>query len=308
MRKTIRLTVIVGATATGKTRLAVKVAHALKSEIVSVDSRQVYRGLDVGSGKDIDEYGCTDPPVPVHLIDVADPETVYSVFHYQRDCYRLLADAAGRSPYSEGTPLVMAGGSGLYVEAVLKEFRIPDVAEDAPLRRALMGRDIVELVSRLEKENPKLAKETDLGNRKRVVRALEIASRERQAAVRYSAPSPVTIEAAVFGISCERSLLNRRIDERLDERLALGLVDEVRGLRARGLPSARLNQLGLEYREVAMYLAGLKEYDEMVSDLRRGIHRFAKRQQTWFRGMERRGIPITWVEQGESEAVIAASR
>jgi tRNA dimethylallyltransferase len=308
MRKVIRLTVIVGPTASGKTRLAVEVAHALKSEIVSVDSRQVYRGLDIGSGKDLDEYRRTAPPVPVHLVDVADPETVYSVFQYQRDCYRLLADSAERAPYREGTPLVMAGGTGLYVEAVLKGYRIPDVREDAALRSSLMGREVEELVSRLEKENPKLAKETDLGNKKRVVRALEIASSEQRAAVHYSEPSSVTIKAAVFGISCERRVLNKRIDDRLDERLALGLVDEVRGLLADGLPAARLSQLGLEYREVAAYLTGLKEYEEMVSDLRRGIHRFAKRQQTWFRGMERRGIPVTWIGPGESDSVIAASR
>lgn len=304
----IRLTAIVGPTASGKTRLAVEVAHALKSEIVSVDSRQVYRGLDIGSGKDLDEYERTTPPVPVHLVDIADPKTVYSVFKYQRDCYRFLAAAAARSPYREGTPLVMAGGTGLYLEAVLKGYRIPDVRENPLLRRSLMGLAVGELVSRLERENPKLAKETDLGNKKRVVRALEIASRERQAPVHYSEPSPVTIKATVFGISCERRVLNKRIDDRLDERLALGLVDEVRRLLDSGLPAARLRQLGLEYREAAAYLAGLKGYDEMVSDLRHGIHRFAKRQQTWFQGMERRGVPVTWIGPGESEAVVAASR
>ena len=242
----IHLTAIVGPTASGKTRLAVEVAHALKSEIGSVDSRQVYRGLDIGSGKDLDEYGRTTPPVTVHLVDIADPETVYSVFQYQRDCYRLLAAAAARAPYREGTPLVMAGGTGLYLEAVLKGYRIPDVRENTLLRRLLMGLDIGELVSRLESENPKLAKETDLGNKKRVVRALEVASCERQAPVRYSEPSTVVIKAAVFGISCERRVQNKRIDDRLDERLALGLVDEVRRLLDSGLPAGRLRQLGLE--------------------------------------------------------------
>jgi tRNA dimethylallyltransferase len=304
----IRLTAIVGPTASGKTHLAVEVAHALESEIVSVDSRQVYRGLDIGSGKDLEEYRRTKPPVPVHLVDVADPETVYSVFHYQRDCYRLLAAAAARSPFRQGTPLVMAGGTGLYLEAVLKGYRIPDVGENAALRSELMGRDIGDLVSLLERENPRLAQETDLGNKKRVVRALEIAAWERRSPVRYSEPAAVTIKAAVFGIACERRELNKRIDDRLDERLSLGLVDEVRRLLDGGLPTARLRQLGLEYREVSAYLNGLKGYDEMVSDLRHGIHRFAKRQETWFRGMEKRGIPITWIGPGESAAVIAASR
>jgi tRNA dimethylallyltransferase len=202
----------------------------------------------------------------------------------------------------------MAGGTGLYLEAVLKGYRIPDVGENAALRSELMGRDIGDLVSLLERENPRLAQETDLGNKKRVVRALEIAAWERRAPVRYSEPAAVTIKAAVFGIACERRELNKRIDDRLDERLSLGLVDEVRRLLNGGLPTARLRQLGLEYREVSAYLNGLKGYDEMVSDLRHGIHRFAKRQETWFRGMEKRGIPIAWIGPGESAAVIAASR
>jgi tRNA dimethylallyltransferase len=301
----IRLTVIAGPTAAGKTRLAVDVAHELGSQIVSVDSRQVYRGLDIGSGKDLDEYRRTTPPVPVHLVDVADPGDVYSVFHYQSDCYRLFAAAAQRSPFREGTPLVMAGGTGLYLEAVLKGYRIPDVPEDPLLREGLMTQEREELVGQLRRQDPSLASKTDLSNKKRVVRALEIAARARQGPIRYSDAPPLKLKASVFVVEIDRRELNRRIDERLEERLACGLVEEVRDLLEAGLPPARMVQLGLEYREVTAYLTGGKKYNRMTADLKQGIHLFAKRQQTWFRGLERRGIPVTWVAPGDKTPILA---
>jgi tRNA dimethylallyltransferase len=301
----IRVIAIVGPTAAGKTRLAVDVAHELGSQIVSVDSRQVYRGLDLGSGKDLDEYRRTTPAVPVHLVDVADPGDVYSVFHYQSDCYRLFAAAAERPPFREGTPLVMAGGTGLYLEAVLKGYRIPDVPEDAHLRGELMKLEREELVERLRRQDPSLASKTDQSNKKRVVRALEIAARARLAPIRYSDPPPLKMEASVFVVDVDRRELNRRIDERLDERLARGLVEEVRGLLDGGLPPARMMRLGLEYREVTAYLTGGKKYNRMTADLKQGIHLFAKRQQTWFRGLERRGIPVTRVTPGDKTAILA---
>jgi tRNA dimethylallyltransferase len=301
----IRVIAIVGPTAAGKTRLAVDVAHELGSQIVSVDSRQVYRGLDLGSGKDLDEYRRTTPAVPVHLVDVADPGDVYSVFHYQSDCYRLFAAAAERPPFREGTPLVMAGGTGLYLEAVLKGYRIPDVPEDAHLRGELMKLEREELVERLRRQDPSLASKTDQSNKKRVVRALEIAARARLAPIRYSDPPPLKMVASVFVVDVDRRELNRRIDERLDERLARGLVEEVRGLLDGGLPPARMMRLGLEYREVTAYLTGGKKYNRMTADLKQGIHLFAKRQQTWFRGLERRGIPVTRVTPGDKAAILA---
>lgn len=303
----IRLIAVAGPTAAGKTRLAVDVAHELGSQVVSVDSRQVYRGLDLGSGKDLDEYRRTTPPVPVHLVDVADPGDVYSVFHYQRDCYRLFAAAVERSPFREGTPLVMAGGTGLYLEAVLKGYRIPDVPEDAHLRGELMTKEREELVERLRRQDPALASKTDLSNKKRVVRSLEIAAKARLGPIRYSDPSPLKMRASVFVVDIDRQELNRRIDERLDERLACGLVEEVRGLLDGGLPPGRMMQLGLEYREITAYLTGGKGYGRMKADLKQGIHLFAKRQQTWFRGLERRGVPFTWIAPGDKTPILAGT-
>lgn len=290
-RPRLRLIVITGPTATGKTALGVEVAHALGSEIVSADSRQVYRGLDLGSGKDLGEYGRVDPPVPYHLIDVVDPTEVYSLYRYQRDCYRVLADAARRAPFDRGVPLVMVGGSGLYVEAVLRGYRIANVPEDVALRTSLMRREREDLVRELRAEAPELADRTDLRSRKRVVRALEIVAHARTATVEYSEAPPIDLDWSLFVVDVPREVLHRRIDARLDARLEAGLIDEVRGLLDAGVGHERMRQLGLEYREVAAFIAGEKDRETMVADLRRGIRKLAKRQRTWFRGFERRGLP-----------------
>ena len=169
---TLRLIVITGPTATGKTRLGVRVAHRLGSEIVSADSRQVYRGLDLGTGKDIGEYSAVSPPVPYHLIDIADPDTVYTLFDYHRDCYNLLRSlhsAHGSRP----RPLLMVGGTGLYIEAVLRDYRIPDVPEDPDLRHSLLGQRREDLIERLHRMDPEVAARTDTSSTKRVIRALE---------------------------------------------------------------------------------------------------------------------------------------
>lgn len=297
----IRLLVVVGPTASGKTRLGVDVAHRLGSEIVSADSRQVYRGLDIGSGKDLDEYRRVTPAVPCQLIDVAEPSAVYSVFRYQQDCYRLLATKAAQAPFDRGVPLVMVGGSGLYVEAVLRGYRIANVPEDAALRRRLMRRGHEELVHELRRADPELARRTDCESKKRVVRALEIADHAQRRPVRYSEPPSVPIEYAVYGVDVPRDELNRRIDVRLDARLEQGMIGEVRELLDAGISRQRMAQLGLEYREVTAHLSGEKTERQMVDDLRRGIRQFAKRQRTWFRGLPRRGIDVSWVSVGDGE-------
>jgi tRNA dimethylallyltransferase len=302
----VRLLVIVGPTACGKTRLAVDVAHALDSEILSADSRQVYRGLDIGAGKDLDEYSRVKPPVPYHLIDVADPRSVYSVYHYQRDCCGLLAAKAQQEPWKDGTPLVMAGGSGLYVEAVLRGYRIANVPEDVGLRKRLMRRGRESLIEELRGFDTDLLERTDLSSKKRVVRALEIAAYARDHEVRYTEPPREPIDHAVFCVEIPRPELHRRIDERLETRLRQGLIEEVEGLLAAGVTAERMEQLGLEYREVTAYLEGSKSELQMVDDLRLGIRRFAKRQLTWFRGLPRRGIPVRPIAPDDSEALIGS--
>jgi len=301
----VRILVIVGPTASGKTRLGVEVAHRLGSEILSADSRQIYRGLDIGSGKDLDEYRQVEPPVPYHLIDVLSPSEIYSLFRYQQDCYHVLDAKSRQQPFDRGVPLVMVGGSGLYVEAILKGYRIANLPEDVSLRESLMERDHDDLLRELESLDSEQARQTDATSKKRVVRALEIARYGAHHEVHYSEAPPVPIEFAVFGIDVPRDELHRRIDTRLDQRLRQGLIDEVRGLVQAGLSEGRMNQLGLEYREVAAYLNGAKTEQEMIDDLRKGIRTFAKRQRTWFRGMERRGIDVTWVGPDDYEVLLS---
>ena len=300
----IRLLVIVGPNAVGKTRLGIRVAHALGSEIVSADSRQVYRGLDIGSGKDLEEFRQVSPPVPYHLIDVAEPCTIYSLYHYQRDCYRLLERNAGQRPFVDGVPLVMVGGTGLYVEAVLRGYRMANVPEDVELRERLMQREHEEMTDELQRLDPDLAQRTDCSSKKRVVRALEIVAYACDHEVQYSKPPPVAIEHAVYGIDVPQDELHRRIDARLVARMDEGLLAEVQGLLDAGVTPARMEMLGLEYREVTAFLTGRKSEQQMTDDLRRGIRRLAKRQMTWFRGLSRRGIDVTWIGPDDHDVVL----
>jgi tRNA dimethylallyltransferase len=302
---TLHVLVIVGPTACGKTRLGVEAAHRLGSEIVSADSRQVYRGLDIGTGKDLEEYARVEPPVPYHLIDIADPEEVYTLFRFQEDCYRVLGGLAARPPFaSGGVPVVMVGGSGLYVEAVVRDYRLADVPVNRGLRARLEGLPLAELVERLRREAPGVASETDLSNARRVIRGLEIAEFSMSSTVRFSARPELPLRFTVFGLEVDRSELRRRIGLRLRRRLEQGMIDEVRGLLDRGLSRQRLEELGLEYREVAAYLFGEKSLERMTSDLESAIGRFAKRQQTWFRGLERRGVPVRWIATGDVEVIV----
>lgn len=305
----LHVVAIVGPTACGKTRLGVEVAHRMGSEIVSADSRQVYRGLDIGTGKDLEEYAAAEPPVPYHLVDVAEPDEVYSLFRYQQDCYCVLREMAARSPFADrGVPVILVGGSGLYVEAVVRQYRPADVPTNTRLRAGLQERDREELVAELRRRAPDLGEETDMSSRRRVIRALEIAEFRERHPVRYGEAPGVSIRFTVFGIEVDRAELRRRIGLRLRARLEEGMVEEVQGLLDRGLDPSRLDDLGLEYREIAAYLLGKKSREQMVGDLEISIGRFAKRQQTWFRGMVRRGTPIQWIEADDVESVIGAWR
>lgn len=284
--------VIAGPTASGKTALAVELAHHLGTEIFSMDSRQVYRGLDLGTGKDLEEYARFTPTVRHHLIDIVEPEQVYSLFRFQVDAYVALDTFLGE--HGPEKPPVLAGGTGLYLEAVLKRYAIAEVPENATLRAELMERDVRVLRDDLQKLNPELYARTDLTSKKRVVRALEIAYTPRGAIPPSRLPD-WTLNPLIFVTKPDRVTLRARIADRLQARLDAGLIHEVEELHRKGLTWERLALLGMEYRQVASYLRGDVSLNEMKSTLLHEIHLLSKRQETYFRGMERRGLPVRWI-------------
>jgi tRNA dimethylallyltransferase len=290
------IVVVCGPTASGKTALAVRIARDIDGEILSADSRQVYRGMDIGTGKDLAEYSAHGPAVPYHLIDITDPQQVYTVFHYQQDCY-----AAIEGVWSRRRIPVLAGGTGLYIEAVLRHYRIANVPEDEGLRGNLTKLDKGDLVEKLHALNPELLAATDCSSKKRVVRGIEIAEYGRAHAIEWGRPDPPRLKPLVLCVRWERQALHYRIEERLKKRLDQGMVDEVRRLLATGITRERFALFGMEYKHVARYLAGERTYEVMVEELKKDIFALAKRQETYFRGMERRGVEIQWVENGEYE-------
>ena len=280
---------IVGPTACGKTSLAVELALAIPGgEIISADSRQVYRGMDIGTGKDIAEYTRGGVTVPSHLLDIVDAGEKYNLFEFQRDFLVAYEDIKKRGAYP-----VMCGGSGLYVESVLKGYRLLPVPENPPLRAELEEKSLEELTALLATYK-QLHNNTDTDNKKRAIRAIEIEEYYRNCPVeeRYFPQ----INALTIGVQVDREVRRERISRRLRERLACGMVDEVRGLLDSGLQPDQLIYYGLEYKYLTLYLTGAMGYDEMVSGLEIAIHQFAKRQMTWFRGMEKRGVQIHWVD------------
>ncbi len=279
------LLVILGPTASGKTQVAVQVAQVLGGEIISADSRQVYRGMDIGTGKDLAEYG----GIPYHLIDILDPVTEFSVFDFQRrfsDEFRRVRDQ-GKMP-------ILVGGTGLYLEAVLRGYRLPEVPRDPDLRKKLEVLTDEELGARLRMSRVSLHNITDLTDRNRLIRAIEITEASQKN------PSPTMdlaeLSATVFGIRWDREALRRRITKRLKERLNGGMIEEVRNLHQAGLSFQQLDDYGLEYRYVGLYLQKVLNRNDLFQKLNSAIHQFAKRQETWFRRMERQGILIHWVE------------
>lgn len=290
----VNLIVIVGPTASGKTRLAARLARETGSEVISADSRQVYRGLDIGSGKDLGDYLVDGIPVPYHLINIADPREEFSVFSYQRAFHDCFAELSRR-----GVVPVLAGGTGLYIEAVLRGYRMEEVPENPELRRELAYLSEGDLAEMLRAANPRLHNTTDLTDRSRLLRALEIARHRTDAPAE---PGPV-LRPLVAGVRWDRAVLRSRIARRLEERLAGGLVEEVQRLRESGVSWERLYALGLEYRYIGLHLSGELPYDEMVRTLKTRIGQFAKRQETWFRGMERRGVPIRWIDGDDYDAL-----
>ncbi len=284
-----RVIVILGATAGGKTELAVRAARKFAGEIISADSRQVYRGMDLGTGKDLQEYG----EIPYHLIDIAEPGSEYNVFRFQRDCFAALEDIWTR----DALPII-CGGTGMYLDAVLRGYRLVEVAEDPQLRKELEPLGDEQLRERLLAMKPDQHNRTDLDDRQRLIRAIEIALGE-QASVDNLPPLP-EIQPLVFGLEWPREILRQRIATRLLQRLDEGMLQEVEQLHASGVAWHTLEFYGLEYRWMAQHLQGKLNRNDMVQKLRSAIGQFAKRQETFFRRMEKQGVEIHWLDgQGD---------
>ena len=284
----IDLIAIIGPTASGKTSLATALAYDLDSEIISGDSRQVYRGMDIGTGKDLEDYVVEGRQIPYHLIDIVEPGYKYNVFEYQRDFLKAYEDICRR-----GKLPILCGGTGMYVESVLKGYRLLPVPENPALRERLSGKSLDELTAILSTYK-KLHNSTDVDTVKRAVRAIEIEEYYRQTPVQeWEFPH---LKSLIIGVSIDRDLRRKKISERLRERLDAGMVEEVRGLLDQGIAPEDLIYYGLEYKYLTLYVTGQMTHAEMVHDLEIAIHQFAKRQMTWFRGMERRGFNIHWID------------
>lgn len=282
------LVTLLGPTACGKTTLAVALADHLHTAVISADSRQVYRSMDLGTGKDLAEYMVDGHEVPYHLIDIVDAGYKYNVFEFQRDFLKVYDDlrAQGQLP-------VMCGGTGMYLESVLRGYRLVEVPENKALREALEGKSLDELTEML-RGYKQLHNTTDVDTCKRAIRAIEIEEYYRNNEVNMR--EFPEIRSLNIGLDVSRELRRERITRRLHERLEQGMVDEVRGILASGVAPEDLIYYGLEYKYLTMYVIGQLTYDEMVSQLEIAIHQFAKRQMTYFRGMERRGVPIHWID------------
>lgn len=278
--------VITGPTASGKTGRAVSAARALNGEIISADSRQLYRGMDLGTGKDLAEYG----DVRYHLIDICSAGYKYNLYEFLRDELQ-----ARRDIESRGHLPILCGGTGLYVESVLKGLELPEVPANPGLRQEMEGKSLEELTDILSGMKV-LHNITDVDSCKRAIRAIEIASyyREHPDESAKATPHPLT-DATVVGVEIDREARRARISRRLRQRMDDGMVDEVRRLISEGVSPEDLMYYGLEYKYLTLYVTGHMDYASMVSELEIAIHQFAKRQMTWFRGMERRGFHINWL-------------
>ena len=282
------LITIIGPTASGKTPLAAALANKLDTEIISGDSRQVYRRMDLGTGKDLVDYTVDGHEVPYHLIDIVEPGYKYNVFEYQRDFLKAYEEIT-----SKGKLPVLCGGTGMYVESVLKGYRLLPVPENPELRASLEGKSLEELTHILEGYK-KLHNSTDVDTAKRAIRAIEIEEYYKQQPPEYREfPS---LHSLIVGVNIDRELRREKITRRLKQRLDEGMVEEVRGLLAEGIHPDNLIYYGLEYKFLTQYAIGELTYEEMFLQLETAIHQFAKRQMTWFRGMERRGFTIHWLD------------
>ena len=284
---------ILGPTASGKTKLAAAMAARTDGEIISADSRQVYRGMDIGTGKDLADYTVDGRQIPYHLIDICEPGTKYNLFQYQQDFLRAYEDIRNR-----GARPLLCGGTGLYIESVLKGYALSPVPQNPELRQRLEGKTLDELTVMLEdmkrQNGSVMHNTTDVDTAQRAIRAIEIEE--------YNLHTPTNLRKfpeipyIIIGVSIDRDERRRRITQRLKQRLDEGMVEEVKALLARGIAADDLIYYGLEYKYVTEYVIGRTSFDEMFRQLEIAIHQFAKRQMTWFRGMERRGFTIHWID------------
>ncbi len=279
------LLVILGTTASGKTKLAVELAKHLNGEVISADSRQVYRGLDIGSGKDLDEYG----DVPYHLIDIVDPGYEFNIFDYQQHFVTAFEDVIRRDKLP-----ILVGGSALYADAILKGYRLIEVPENPVLRAELALKSHEQLKERLFNLKPKLHNTTDLVNIDRLIRAIEIAEGEQD--TNANLPPFPTLKPLILGIEWQRESVRERITSRLKQRLEQGLIEEVEALHQQGVSWDTLYFYGLEYRFIAQYLKGDLSRNDMFQKLNSAIHQFAKKQETWLRRLQRNGFDIHWLD------------
>ena len=284
-----KMITILGPTASGKTPLAAALAKRVGGEIISADSRQVYRRMDIGTGKDLADYD----GVPYHLIDICEPGTKYNLFQYQQDFFNVYQDIRER-----GVLPILCGGTGLYIEAVLKGYKLSPVPQNPELRQQLEGRTLDELTQMLidlkRKNQSTMHNTTDVDSCQRAIRAIEIETYNLEHPVpRRELPS---VESIIIGVDIDRELRRQKITRRLKARLEEGMIGEVQALLNEGIAAEDLIYYGLEYKFVTEYLTGQTTYDEMFQRLEIAIHQFAKRQMTWFRGMERRGFHIHWID------------
>lgn len=283
-----KLITILGPTASGKTTFATHLAKETGSEIISADSRQVYRKMDIGTGKDISEYTVDGTSIPYYLIDIRNAGDKYTLFEYQQDFHKAYDDIINR-----GKSAILCGGTGLYIETVLKGYSLPEAPANQKLRAELDAKSIDELAAILEEYRP-LHNTTDTKNKRRVIRAIEIEEQKRKFGDQETPFSP--INSVILGIDIDRNLRREKITKRLKSRLDEGMIEEVKSILDSGVSAEDLIYYGLEYKYVTLYAIGKISFEEMYSKLEIAIHQFAKRQMTWFRGMERRGFTIHWID------------
>lgn len=288
-----KMITILGPTASGKTSLAAALAARIDAEIISADSRQVYRGMTIGTGKDLDDYRQGDRLIPYHLIDICEPGTKYNLFQYQQDFHLIYNNIVAR-----GVRPILCGGTGLYIESVLKGYALSPVPQNQALRDKLADKSLAELTEMLEdlkrRNHSVMHNRTDVDTAQRAIRAIEIETYNLEHPTDNRTLPP--IDSVIIGVDINREERRRKITQRLKQRLEEGMVDEIRQLLDRGIAPEDLIYYGLEYKFVTEYVIGKTSYEEMFRQLEIAIHQFAKRQMTWFRGMERRGFTIHWID------------